>query len=197
MPPFLQAMPMHSNLPHRNTRTPQHPHPTTPTPMCGMCGAGDRSHGKPPARRRRSVRLRRERRNGARNKKAWNRRPDLRPQVRPEGRPRGDVKRSETVVSEKNPHTPCVVRVRGTTSNRNPQVGLAGGNLQANNPKSEILAQVRGAISHLHKAATAARAFARPRGDVERSETVVSEKNPHTRCVVPRRGLEPPRPYGH
>ena len=48
--------------------------------------------------------------------------------------------------------------------------------------------RVRGAISNLHKAVTAARAFARPRGDVERSETVVSEKNPHTTCVVRMRG---------
>ena len=35
---------------------------------------------------------------------------------------------------------------------------------------------LRGTTQNLHKAATAARAFARPRGDVEHSETVVSEK---------------------
>ena len=53
-------------------------------------------------------------------------------------RPRGDVERSETVASE-NIHTKCVVQVRGTTSNLTTHIGLAGGNLQANNPKSEIL----------------------------------------------------------
>ena len=55
----------------------------------------------------------------------------------------------------------------------------------------KLVVQVRGTTQNLHKAATAARAFARPRGDVERSETVVSEKNPHTLCVVPQAGLEP------
>ena len=37
-----------------------------------------------------------------------------------------------------------LVQVRGITSNRNPQVGLAGGVLQANDPKSEILVLPRG-----------------------------------------------------
>ena len=37
-----------------------------------------------------------------------------------------------------------MVQVRGATSNRNLQVGLAGGNLQIKNPKSEILVPLRG-----------------------------------------------------
>ena len=86
-----------------------------------------------------------------------------------------------------------MVPVRGTISNLTTHIGLAGVNLQANNPKSEILVQVRGQTSNLHKAATAARAFARPHGDGERSETVVSE-NIHTKCVVPPAGIEPALP---
>ena len=102
-------------------------------------------------------------------------------------RPRGDVERSETGAREK------MVEVRGETANRNPRVGLVGG---------------EGRL--VDKAATAARAFARPRGDVERSETGASEKmvevrgetanrnqrvglaggNPQTGMVEPR-GVEP------
>ena len=52
-----------------------------------------------------------------------------------------------------------MVEVSGETANRNQRVGLAGG---------------EGKL--VDKAATAARAFARPRGDVERSETGASEK---------------------
>ena len=55
---------------------------------------------------------------------------------------------------------------------------------QSGNIHTTCVVQVSGTTSNLEKAATAARAFARPRGDVERSETVVSEKNPHTLCVV-------------
>ena len=52
-----------------------------------------------------------------------------------------------------------MAEVRGEPSDRNQRVGLAGG---------------EGRL--VDKAATADRAFARPRGDVERSETGASEK---------------------
>ena len=48
------------------------------------------------------------------------------------------------------------------------------------------MVEVRGATSNRNKAATAARAFARPRGGHERSELTVSEK------MVGGDGLEPP-----
>ena len=107
-----------------------------------------------------------------------------------------------------------MVEARGHPSNRNQRVGLAGGNPQTRG-HTKCVVEPRGYSSNRNRAATAARAFARPRGDVERSETGASEKmvevrgetsnrnprvglvggNPqtrgHTKCVVEPRGIEP------
>lgn len=61
-----------------------------------------------------------------------------------------------------------MARVKGEVSNQTMQSSLAGGGLQGK------MVRVAGGSWSLHKAATAARPFAR--ADIEQSEIVVSEK---------------------
>ena len=72
-----------------------------------------------------------------------------------------------------------MVQVRGGTSNRASQVGLAGGNLQAKNPKLKILVQVRGITSNRNL-------------QVGLAGGNLQTKNPKSEILVPGGGFEPP-----